>query len=85
MKVQVRGTTKVGEERESAPVSVQLQGVELAGRRRWLITELTFPGQSPVLTGGMPPYLTVAGGVGGVIVIAIVAAIVIRRRRSRAD
>jgi len=86
--VQVSSTTTGGREgssRQRAPVSVQLQGVEQDGRRVWLISELIFPGQSPVLTGGFPISLPVAAGVVVLFLAAGGAAVIIRRRRARDD
>jgi hypothetical protein len=61
-RVQVQVTCDVGEgpSRRSGRVDLQLQAVERAGRRQWLLVELVFPGQRPILTGGFPTATLVA-------------------------
>jgi hypothetical protein len=63
VQVQVTCDVGAGAARRSGRVDLQLQAVERGGRRQWLLTEVVFPGQRPILTGGLPtgPVIALVG------------------------
>jgi hypothetical protein len=82
MEVQVRGTRVVEGRRGGAGmVSLQLEAVEADGQRRWLLTELRFPGQGTILVGGWPWTETALGALAFTVIGLLLWRW--RRRRSR--
>jgi len=86
VQIQVSSTIERGTSRRTGRVDVELEAVEQRGQRQWLLVELVFPGQSPILTGGFPVgHLVAIVAVVALPIIAIIGIVIRRRRRARQD
>lgn len=85
VRVQVNCDVGSGTSRRSGRVDLELQAVERGGRRQWLLAELVFPGQRPVLADGFAAGPLIALLAVLAIPIVLLAFRRWRARRARAE
>lgn len=81
IQVQVNGTKVINEARTRGPIQIEFEAHETKTSRRWLLRQVTFFGQRPILTGGFPGYFPYAAGGVGLFILVLIVLLVVRRRR----